>query len=92
MDKFSKFYELQKFLSSVPVLVREAWQNGWSEIKHHPKGYEDEYSCRCCSTKHAPGWYGIPPKRTFKEIICGLKGERLENSIIGGDAIDNDHY
>lgn len=86
MDKFSKFYELQKFLNSAPNAVRHAWQGGWSEIKHFPKGYEKEFPCGC-STKHTPGWYGVPPNRTFEEIICGLNGEKLKSSVIGGESI-----
>jgi len=90
VDKFKRFYELQKFLDSAPNAVWQAWEYGWSEIKHFPKGYDSMDSCGCCITEHAPGWYGKSPNGR-RRIICGLNGEKLESSVCGGNGICLDH-
>lgn len=95
MEKWKLFHEISSFLDKAPVMVSTAWRAGWTNITHYPNGFSSMDSCGCCSTDHAPGWYGYPPRSSpwnERKRICGSSGESVTNSsVVGGMACCTDH-
>jgi len=72
VDKF-------RFFKKIPKKVKQAWREGWHDVKFLPNGY-----MRGCvdfgGLVYRPGWYGIPPNgpQGSTSMICGIKGDFLD--------------
>lgn len=82
-DKFKLFHEISRFLRTAPQLAVKAWRDGWTEIILSPDGFESWDSCGCCTTGHAPGWYGTNSKGEGR-WICGPNGESVKGKAPEG--------
>lgn len=82
--KFRLFHRISSMLRDAPHPVRRAWQEGWTNIKHFPNGYDDPDWYHPVS--YPAGWYGMCPVSVRMgntlitgisewQFICGPNGE-----------------
>jgi len=72
VDKF-------RFFKKIPKKVKQAWHEGWSDVKFLPNGYMVG-GVDFGGLVYRPGWYGIPPNGSQGSIsmICGIEGDLLD--------------
>ena len=77
-DEFKPESDLQKFIEIAPPQALAAYENRWENLVLYPDGYTTLDFCECCTSGHAPGWYGRNPKLRPGSAwmwICGPTGE-----------------
>jgi len=73
MDKF-------RFFKKIPKKVKQAWREGWSDVKFFPNGF----MTGCADfggVIYSPGWYGTPPNELLRGpvMVCDTKGNEKES-------------
>jgi len=81
MDKFRGYKKFQRFINQAPKQVLQAYQAGWSNIKHHSENFDIPCCGGSCGSVYTAGWYGTSPEGK-RELICGNNGEKIENLTV----------
>ena len=87
--KFALFHKISRMLRDAPHPVRRAWNDGWTDIRFYPDGYDSPDYC-CGSTRYPAGWYGECPVAvqigntlvtgtSVWQYFCGPSGKRPQD-------------